>query len=75
MNEYQREYKGYYIKGHKEYPSISVVVTAGQGGKIPDVLSGMYTSAGIAMSAIDKYLESKPQKEANDNQRKTVSQA
>lgn len=60
------EYKGYQIKGHKEFPSLSIVVTAGQGGKIPDVLSGMFTSGGVAKEAIDRYLDSKPKKE-NDN--------
>lgn len=69
------EYKGYQIKGHKEFPSLSIVVTAGQGGKIPDALSGMFTSGGIAKLAIDKYLETKPKKEEKDGkQRETVSE-
>ena len=60
------EYLGYQIKPHKEYPSSYIVVTAGKGGKIPDVLSGMYTSTGIAKTAVDKYLASKPKKDIDN---------
>ena len=53
------EHKGYYIKSHKEYPASKIVVTAGVGGKVPVVLSGMFTSGQIAKDAIDFYLASK----------------
>lgn len=56
-------YKGYQIKPHKAVPTAYVVVTDGKGGKIPDVLAGMYTAPVIAKQAIDKYLDSKPEKE------------
>lgn len=51
-----REYKEYQIKPDKQYPSHYVIVTAGRGGKIPNVLSGLFTSVKIGMDAIDKYL-------------------
>lgn len=50
------EYKGYYIKPHKEHPKTYVIVTEGRGGKIPDVMAGMFTDRGTAMSVIDAYL-------------------
>ena len=52
-------YKGYQVKPHAVYPAHYIVVTDGKGGKIPDVLSGMFTRTDIATIAIDKYLESK----------------
>lgn len=58
-------YQGYQIKPHKEVPTSYIVVTDGKGGKIPDVLSGLFTAPVIAKEAIDKYLASKPKKEAN----------
>lgn len=57
-----REYKGYQIKPHKEFAMNLIIVTAGKGGKVPDVLSGLYTNVNVAKQEIDKYLESKPQK-------------
>ena len=57
------EYKGYQIKAFKDSPSLSLIVTAGKGGKIPDILSGLFTSTGIAKRGIDAYLNSKAKKE------------
>ena len=54
-----REYKGFHIKPHKELPFSYIIVTAGQGGKIPDVLSSHYTTPTIAKEQIDKYLSTK----------------
>ena len=62
------EHAGYQIKPHKEYPSSYIVVTAGKGGKIPDILSGMYTSVGVAILAVDKYLIDKPKKDTNNGE-------
>lgn len=53
------EYKGYQIKPHKVVPTAYIVVTAGKGGKIPDILSGVFTGYGVAKLAIDKYLDDK----------------
>lgn len=62
------EHRGYLIKAYKESPSCYAVVTAGKGGKIPDILSGLYTSRDLAKAAIDLYLSTKPNKEvANGN--------
>lgn len=63
------EYKGYQIKPHKEVPTNYIIVTAGKGGKIPDVMEGLFTTRSIAMDVIDKYLASKVKKEtANDKE-------
>lgn len=53
------EYKGYLIKPHKLMPSSYCVATAGQGGKIPAVLEGLFTSVGIAKELIDTYTNAK----------------
>lgn len=53
------EFKGYYIKPHKQYPNNYVVSTSGIGGKIPDILGGLFTSTGVAKQAILRYLEGK----------------
>lgn len=59
-------YKGYQIKPHKAIPTSYIVVTDGKGGKIPDILSGMYTSPVVAKLAIDQYVDKKPKKEAEN---------
>jgi hypothetical protein len=63
MNEYSLEYLGYYISPHKTHPSVYIVSTVGKGGKIPNMLSGMYTQRSIAKQDIDLYLNSKPVKD------------
>lgn len=55
----EQVYKGYIIKPYKLMPSSYCVATAGQGGKIPAVLDGLFTSVGIAKEIVDKYLEQK----------------
>jgi NCAIR mutase (PurE)-related protein len=60
---YIRIHNGYEVKPHKEHPMSYIVVTAGKGGKIPNILSGMFTSPTIAMGEIDKYLASRDVKE------------
>lgn len=60
-----RVYEGYQIKPHKEVPTCYVVVTDGKGGKVPDMLTGLFTTPDIAKGMIDKYLNSKPRKEKN----------
>lgn len=66
MNMYIKEHEGYLVKPHKENPSCYVVVTQGKGGKIPDVLAGMFTSRTIAIEGINAYLASKAEKETID---------
>lgn len=50
------EYKGYLIKPYKTSPASYCVATAGQGGKIPAVLEGLFTSVGLIKENIDGYL-------------------
>lgn len=69
MNIYQHEHRGFIIKPHKTFPSNYVIVTEGQGGKIPDVLSGMFTRKDIGVKEIDKYLDTK--EVVNDKARKS----
>ena len=49
------EHKGYIIKNHTKSPNLKVIVTAGKGGKIPNALSGAYTSAEDCIRLIDDY--------------------
>lgn len=58
------EYKNYIIKPHAQVPTSYIVVTAGQGGKIPMVLSSLFTTPSIAKEAIDEYLKIKEVKNA-----------
>lgn len=55
-------YKGYQIKADKKAPTNVIIVTDGKGGKIPQVLEGLFTSPNFARGAIDAYLASKPTK-------------
>lgn len=55
-------YQGYIIKPRKNLPTIYEVVTEGQGGKVPDVLTSLFTTRRTAMDAIDAYLENKVKK-------------
>lgn len=54
-----RHYQGYDIKPHREIPTSYIVVTSGKGGKIPNVLDGLFTTPDYAKATIDKYLASK----------------
>lgn len=57
------QYEGYDIKPARETPNNYIVVTSGKGGKIPNCLSGLYTTVTYAKLDIDKYLATKPKKE------------
>lgn len=63
------EYKGYQIKPHKEHPMNYIAVTSGKGGKIPDILGGMFTSPALIKRMIDDYLEGKPEKATNNDKK------
>lgn len=52
-------YKGYLITPTKGLSSAYEIATAGQGGKIPNIMNGLFTSRGTAIQVIDSYLESK----------------
>lgn len=64
-------YKGYYIKPHSSFPSSFIIVTEGQGGRIPDVMKGLFTSTGIAKTLVDSYLEEKAKVKERANASKT----
>jgi hypothetical protein len=52
-------YRGYQIKPSKQFPASYVCATDGKGGKIPNVLDGLFTSAGLIKERIDLYLDAK----------------
>ncbi|GAF77756.1 unnamed protein product [marine sediment metagenome] len=54
-----KTHNGYIIKMYNKSPSLKVIVTEGKGGKIPNDLTGMYTTDKLAMVDIDKYLDKK----------------
>jgi len=53
------EYKNYLITPDKLTPSNYRIATAGRGGKIPDLMDGLFTSPNLAKEVIDVYLEKK----------------
>jgi hypothetical protein len=55
-------HSGYQIKPVRETPTLSLIVTDGKGGRVPDVLSGFYTTKQYAKEAIDLYLSTKTKK-------------
>lgn len=73
MSEYIEIYEGYQIKPHKEHPKTYVIVTDGKGGKIPDIMTGMFTDKRTARSVIDFYLVNKPRKETKNAEAGTKS--
>lgn len=60
------DYLGYMVKPSKVFPSHLSIATVGQGGKIPNVLSGLFTSYKEATRAIDSYIADRPVKEKTD---------
>jgi hypothetical protein len=55
-------YNGFQIKPVTETPTLSLIVTDGKGGKIPNILSGYYTTKQYAKEAIDLYVNQKAKK-------------
>lgn len=67
MNIYIKEHNGYLIQPHKDSPNCYTVATSGRGGKIPDILGGLYTTRALAMSEIDHYIATRqPKEKIND---------
>lgn len=60
------EYKGYLITPASSGAKCYSIATAGRGGKIPDVMQGVFTSTGVAMQIIDIYLDGKEKKVKTD---------
>lgn len=59
-------YRGYLISPSKASPGLRYIATEGRGGKIPDCLSGLFTKDSLAKNEIDRYLESKVGKNAEE---------
>lgn len=59
MEGYIEEYKGYSIRPHVNNPKCYIISFRGQGGKIPQILDGMFTDRGTCRRNIDHYLEQK----------------
>jgi hypothetical protein len=57
-------YNGFIISPYKVSPRLCQVATEGKGGKIPNVLTGTFTSYLVAKQEIDKYLNSKVKSDA-----------
>lgn len=51
-----KEYMGYHIRPNRELPTNYEIYFPGKGGKLPNILTGLFTSVGLAKSNIDKYL-------------------
>ena len=64
---YTKIYRGYQIKPHPQSPMSYITVTDGKGGKIPDILSGMFTHPSLIKQLIDTYLDSKPSKDKKND--------
>ena len=50
-------YRGYLITTSERSPMMYTVATEGQGGRIPDVLKGLFTHRTTAIDIIDRYLD------------------
>ena len=59
-------YKGYLINPSKTAPNLYSITVEGRGGKIPNILEGLYTKRDLAKTDIDKYLESKDRDNAKE---------
>lgn len=61
-------YKGYDIRWNKFSP-MNIEIGVGENkGRIPDALSGLYTSRTIAMQAIDTHLSTKKVKDKSNGE-------
>lgn len=56
-------YKGFIINSSPISPSLYKVATEGQGGKIPNILQGLFTSKDVAIQSIDIYLNTQKENE------------
>lgn len=68
-------YKGYYIKPTPRVANMHTIVVEGRGGKIPNVLGGMFTSPTIAKQKIDAYLKSKPAPKEKGNANQAITKS
>lgn len=61
------EYKGYLITPAQGAAKCYSIATAGQGGKIPQVMTGLFTSTGIAKQVVDMYIALKQKNVKTDD--------
>ena len=59
-------YKSYLINPSKTAPNHYQIAVEGRGGKITNILEGLYTKRDLAKTDIDKYLESKDRDNAKE---------
>lgn len=52
-----QEYRGYLINPAPQSPSLLKLAVQGQGGKLPDILTGLFTDYNTAKRDIDTYLD------------------
>ena len=64
-----RIHRGYIISTNPFSPTLYRVVTEGQGGKIPNVLVGSFTSIGTVVEIIDNYLDNRPEEGQTDGRK------
>lgn len=61
-----KTYRGYIVAPVPHSPTLLKVATEGQGGKIPNVLNGMFTSYTAVVEIVDRYLATKTDEENID---------
>lgn len=52
-------YRGYIVSPHPASPCLLTVAVEGRGGKIPNMLQGLFTSHHTVKGVIDRYLDMK----------------
>lgn len=55
----KESYKGFYVTFDEKNPRLVRVATEGKGGKIPNVLTGLFTSKQVVYNIIDSYVAQK----------------
>ena len=70
MSDYLREHRGFLMTGT---PFGVTVATKGQGGRIPNVLLGLFTTYSVAQEAIDRYLDTPQGKGKNASKANSTS--
>lgn len=66
-------YKGYLIQWDRKTPNVLRITVEGDGGKLPNILKGLYTSRALAKYDIDKYLGSNASLKEKVSARKTAA--
>lgn len=69
------EYRGYYINNSRTYPGSYDLAIKGQGGRIPNVMKGIFTSVGDSKKAIDAYLDTRTKVKGKTNASKATAES